>query len=116
MLKVRMRMVFQHNATMAVKQGEHPHHPRMPSLPEGVVITEQQYAAIYKFLLDMNFSSSRKMRWRKLNDRGPSFLGRRLTTVKGKGAGGGLTEFSSFVSSEWVSGFRLNVLADSRNL
>ena len=46
---------------MAVKQGEHPHHPKIP-LPEGVVITEQQLNAIYQFLLDMNFSSSRKVR------------------------------------------------------
>ena len=53
--------VFQHNVTMAVKQGgSHPHAPGLPSLPDGVVITEQQLAAIYKFLLDMNFSSSRK--------------------------------------------------------
>ena len=88
--------VFQHNVTMAVMQGgSHPHAPGLPSLPDGVVITEQQLAAIYKFLLDMNFSSSRKMRLPKLYmimigastilDRGPSLDDGRLTTLRERG-------------------------------
>ena len=57
MLRDEVRGFFQPNMSLAaVRQGEHPHHPKM-DLPEGVVITEQQLAAIYKFLLDMNFSS-----------------------------------------------------------
>ena len=50
--------------SLAVRQGEHPHHPKM-DLPEGVVITEQQLAAIYKFLLDMNFSSREEIHERE---------------------------------------------------
>ena len=57
MLRHEACSLFQLNMSLAaVRQAEHPHHPKM-DLPEGVVITEQQLAAIYKFLLDMNFSS-----------------------------------------------------------
>ncbi len=44
-------------ALAEVRQGEHPHHPRAPSLPKGVVISDKHMVAIYQFLLDMNFSS-----------------------------------------------------------
>ena len=76
MLRHEASSLFQLNMSLAaVRQGEHPHHPKM-DLPEGVVITEQQLAAIYKFLLDMNFSSREEENERevKLNDGGPNYL------------------------------------------
>jgi hypothetical protein len=44
----------------AVRAGEHPHHPRGPILPKGVVISQEHMAQILKFLLDMNFTAARK--------------------------------------------------------
>ena len=43
---------------LPLKTGDHPHQPGQPSLPEGVEIEKHHLQAIYKFLLDMNFSSA----------------------------------------------------------